>query len=130
MNTSTEDEYLARLASVPKPEGMKLEIRYGQEGPSHDPYGWTEYRVEMADGLRAMYREADLSETLVITYPNGSSIGFRSPEYDGSDPSMLMMFTEITGHGLEQLQYWDNEYWQQFEDIREAELAAGWDPNP
>jgi hypothetical protein len=64
------EEYYKRLMSVKMPEGMSLEIRRGNEGPQHDPYGWTVYDVRMPDGTRVMYRDAILSECLNIIRPD------------------------------------------------------------
>jgi len=43
---------------------------------------------------------------------------------------MELMFKDIVGFGFDQLEHWDNAVYCSFEDIRDAELAAGWDSSP
>jgi len=125
----SEREYYERMSSTVMPPGMKLDVRTGREGPREDPYGWTEYRVTMPDGTRTVYRDGILSESLLIVRPDGERLQFEAPEYQG-EPAMDLMFKDIVGYGFDQLDWWANAEFERYADIREAELAAGWDPSP
>ncbi len=120
-----EQAYYDRLDAVVRPKGMKIEIVYGQEGPAHDPYGWREFRVTFDDGRWATYREALLSEGLVVCTPIGT-VEFTSPGYV-DEPSMLKMFESFVGFETDQLDFWSNADWWKDEEVRAAESAAGWD---
>lgn len=124
-----EAAYYDRLGAVVRPDGFKIDVRHGQEGPCHDPYGWTVYDVRLADGTHVLYRDALLSECLTIDKPSGESIRFFSPEYDGPI-GMDVMFEDAVGFPIEQLRFWENADWHRDSDVRDAELAAGWDSTP
>jgi hypothetical protein len=124
-----EAEYYDRLRAVVRPAGFKIDVRHGQEGPDHDPYGWTVYDIRMADGSRVLYRDALLSECLTIELPGSDVLRFTSPEYDGPI-TMERMFEDAIGFSIEQVRYWENEEWHRYSDIRDAEEAAGWDASP
>lgn len=118
-----------RLASRVRPEGMTLDVRHGTEGPEHDPYGWTEYRVHHPGRGTALYRSGILSERLDLTLRDGTEMSFVSPEYEGP-PDIRWIFEDWLKETCEQLDFWANADWERGSDVREAELAAGWDPNP
>lgn len=125
------ESWYRHMTERARPEGFKLEIRFGTEGPREDPYGWTEYRVTLPDGRRALYRDGMLSERLEVDTEIGLVI-FESPDYPAKpgDLPMDVMFEDFVGFDTEQLMFWDNQEQEKYADIREAELAAGWDPSP
>lgn len=122
-----EVAYYNRLAAVVRPKGLTIEIKRGQEGPPHDPYGWREFHVKV-DDRTVMYREGILSERLVLESPRGR-IEFTSPDYD-QEPTMKVLFEDYVGFPMDQLDYWFNEDWCRDEFVRDAEIRAGWDPSP
>lgn len=122
------ESWYRQMTMTPRPDGLKIEIVHGSEGPVEDPYGWTEYRVTLPNGRRGTYRSGILSERLTVDTDIGY-VTFESPDYVDSPP-MDVIFEDFVGYGLEQLSYWYELEYEKYADIREAELAAGWDPSP
>lgn len=120
-------EHNKRLDLIPKPAGMQVTIKYGVDGPPDDPYHVAIFEVRMPDGNRIMLRSAEFTPSLVIESDAGR-IEFTS-EYQ-STPSHEEMFESYVGFTLEQLIHWDSAEQELYAEIREAELAAGWDPSP
>lgn len=123
--------YMRGLEQTVRPKDMKVDVVHGTEGPREDPYGWTEYRITMPDGRKATYRHAMLSERLELDSEIGL-VTFESPEYpaDDRDLPMKVLFEDFVGYGIDQIDYWSNEDYERYADIREAEIAAGWDSSP
>ncbi len=127
--SAQEQDMLRRLSSVPRPKDLKISVEHGTEGPREDPYGWSEWTVTMPDGCKAMWRMGLLSERIELDSEIGK-VTFFSPDYDEALGSYEQLFESFVGYPIEQIEYWYNEDWQRGEEVREAELAAGWDPNP
>lgn len=86
-----------RLGSVRMPEGFELDVRTGSEGPSHDPYGFVEYRVTTPDGLRVVFHDG-LGEELTV---NDVAIT--------RECNLQHVFEALVGFDCEQLEWWGLE---------------------
>jgi len=118
-----EAAYYDSLGAVVRPAGFRIDVRYGEEGPAHDPYGWMTYDIRMADGSHVLYRDALLSECLTIELPGSDVLRFLSPEYEGTI-TMERMFEDAIGFSIEQVRFWDNQDWHRDSDVRDAEAGA------
>lgn len=115
-----EQAYYDRMAAAVKPEGLRIEIKHGVEGPSGDPYSWTEYRITLPGGEKVMLRDAEFSPKLEI---EGMDIPHDSSTFG-------LLFEEYIGFGIDQIHFWHSAEYERDSDIRQAELSAGWDASP
>jgi len=90
------------LEAVPKPEGLRIDIRRGSEGPRHDPYSFIGYRVETPDGRRIEYKSG-LTTTLRV---DGAEIARSLDELDPSTDAIRLRFEALAGYDLDQLEHW------------------------
>ncbi len=104
------------------PDITDLRITTGTEGPREDPYGWTLYSVTMADGWRGTLRTSALCGSRYTSTVDG--LGTVIAVGNQAERS----FEAAVGHRLYELE--EEFFGADDSDIREAELAAGWDPNP
>jgi hypothetical protein len=66
-------------------------VNHGEEGPRHDPYGWTEINVRKTDGTHVMIRVGGLGYERL--YVNGHKL----VESFGDDLAVGNEFLRLTG---------------------------------
>lgn len=100
-----EEARMVRLNTSVKPEGMVVSSFAGSEGPSHDPYSFTDYRVQMPDGRQFRYRSGMIEELW-----ESGLVGWVELERGGGwgsgDRSIRARFEELVGWPIDQIEWW------------------------
>ena len=74
----------------------RVRIERGSEGPSYDPYGWTEVHFEKTDGTKVVLRSGGLGyDRLTVLEPGGKMTRIESFE-DGENEA-TREFQRLTG---------------------------------
>jgi hypothetical protein len=117
--------------------GGLITLRTGQEGPHHDPYGFTEVKV-VRNGHKVIFHQG-LGEWLsvdgVMQRQKHKKLR-KEYAFEDEESFRLRRFKEATGWELPTvilaIQRADDRRRRNvdYADIQAAERAAGWDPNP
>lgn len=116
-----------RLRRGPWPPGLKITIASAEEGPRHDPYGLVTVTITTPAGKNVRLRDGALSGLRVWS---GKDQVFSGPSTDGDKEKAEDVFLEHAGYSLLDVIGWYHDREETFEEIVEAERAAGWGPNP
>jgi hypothetical protein len=113
------------------PANSRVVITHGIYGPSHDPYGWTEIDVYRY-GRCYTARTGGLGEAKLLVDNKLRKEFWGENNFDQLDKA----FAKLTGWPPDQWAHWHEV--RRYRDgtaeleaeMREAEIRAGWDPNP
>jgi len=106
------------------PEGLTWLITRSDVGPKEDSYSRVVYAVH-CDGNDIELTECALAGTTLRV--NGVDI---IKLRDGDESLASLWFEALTGVRPYDIEAWDHAGAEQYADIHEAELAAGWDASP
>lgn len=112
----------------PIPKDVSCTILRSTVGPSHDPYERIRYRVVREDFARVDLTVCALSGTTLMF--NGNVVVAAGID-DMSDTALAeFWFETLTDLRPYDLEAAEARRWLDAEDIRYAELMAGWDASP
>ena len=98
-------------------------VTYSNSGPKDDPYSVVIYKVPIGDGdFVKLIEDSFAGETKL--YMNYTQVLVHD------NVNIYDLFEALANTNVSAIMYWTSVWYEESQDIRDAEIACGWDDSP